>query len=106
MERSIWFQVTDMHVLSCVRVDGIEGWCSYPTPLGGTICTVEAGSQGEEPNEEVEGEDLGHHRPLPAGPGHSKHPPASTAPGPGSASLEEWQRVRYRGDHMSNPRYG
>ena len=46
----------------------------YLCSLGGVFCTLEAGGQEEEHTnkEVVEGEDLCHHGPLPAQPGHSE----------------------------------
>lgn len=54
----------------------------YPTPLCGVLSTVEEGSQDEEQTNKkvVEGEDLGHHGPLPAQPGHSKQPASQNCP--------------------------
>lgn len=48
----------------------------YLPPLGGVFSTVETGNQEEEQTNKkvVEGEDLCHHGPLPAQPGHGEQP--------------------------------
>lgn len=63
------------------KLKGLQwGWkcaaLSYLPPLGGVFSTVEASSQEEEQTNKkvVEGEDLCHHGPLPAQPGHSEQP--------------------------------
>lgn len=50
--------------------------CRYLPPARGAFSAVKTGGQGEEEANEqvVEGEDLRHHRPLPAQPGTSKQP--------------------------------
>lgn len=62
----------------------------YLLPLGGVLGTVEAGSQEEEQTNKkvVEGEDLCHHGPLPAQPGHGEEASCQHCSGAGPLQPE------------------
>lgn len=64
------------------QADYLTIWMCYPSPLCGVLSTVKGGSQDEEQTNKkvVEGEDLGHHGPLPAQPGDGKQPASQNCP--------------------------
>lgn len=70
--------LTAVQVKQCAYLQGRRKsvLSCYPHPLFGAFSTVEGGGQDEEQTNEkvVEGEDLGHHGPLPAQPAGSKQP--------------------------------